>query len=73
MLGVVCYDKVKNDIYFTQHSDEALLSSQIHSFRFMSDSERVMQIYFFLSAQLTYTEYLDKVKIIQLYVNFYNL
>ena len=54
--GVVCYDREKNEVYFAQHFDEALLQSQIHGFRFISGSERSVQLYFFLTASLVYAE-----------------
>lgn len=54
--GVVCYDREKNEVYFAQHVDEALLQSQIRGFRFISGGERSLQLYFFLTASLVYAE-----------------
>ena len=55
-LGVIAFDREKGEIYFAQHFDSALQLNQIQSFRFISSSERSLQLYLFLSAGLVYTE-----------------
>lgn len=55
-LGVVCFDRERTQIYFAEHPDPALQLSQIRGMRFLSPHERSMQLFFFLTAALVYTE-----------------
>ena len=59
--GIVCYDRQCNEVYFAQHSDAALIQTQIQGFRFITPTERAVQMYIFLSSSLTYTETAHKV------------
>lgn len=55
-LGVVCFDRERDDVYFAQHPDAALQLSQIQGYRFLSPHERSLQLFIFLTAALTYAE-----------------
>lgn len=61
--GVVCFDRGRDEVYFAQHSDEALLQSHIRGFRFISGKERSLQLYIFLTTSLTYAEVPGQVSI----------
>lgn len=62
--GIVCYDRQCNEVYFAQHSDAALIQTQIQGFRFITPTERAVQMYIFLCSSLTYTETSHKVRLI---------
>ena len=55
-LGIVCFDHERAEVYFAQHYDSALQLSQVQGFRFISSTERSLQLFLFLTASLTYTE-----------------
>lgn len=62
-LGVICVDRERGGVYFAQHPDSALQLNQIQSFRFITEHERSLQIFIFLTASLSYAETTDKVSL----------
>jgi hypothetical protein len=60
-LGVICVDRERCGVYFAQHPDSALQLNQIQSFRFITEHERSLQMFIFLTASLSYAETTDKV------------
>lgn len=62
-MGVVCFHKDRNDIYFAQ-PDPDMQRTQIESIRFVEPANRSMFLQTYLSAELVYSEVVDEVSII---------
>jgi hypothetical protein len=55
-LGVVLFDREKDDVYFARHEDEDVQKDQVQTYRFLSEHERFSQINMSLTTSLTYAE-----------------
>lgn len=55
-LGAVCFDRERHEVHFAEHPDPELALSQIRGMRFLSPSERSVQLFVFLTAALVYAE-----------------
>lgn len=59
--GVVCVDRTRHEVYFAQHADAALLLTHIQGFRFITPTERSLQLFLFLGSSLAYAEKVHEV------------
>jgi hypothetical protein len=60
-LGIICFDKAKNDIYFA-NPDPIFQQNQIRIMRFSPPAFNSLSLQMFISTELIYTEFLDKVR-----------
>jgi len=49
-------------VYSAGHADKDLMASHLVNYRFLPEKDRMLQIFFFVLSQLTYTEVPDKVR-----------
>lgn len=68
---VICFDPLVNDVYSAGHDDKDLVASHLVNYRFLPEKDRMLQIFFFVLSQLTYTEVPDQVTECQYFISFH--